>query len=206
MKIKSIRHIMYEAMAIIRGQIFLFPRLNTRLLRIFGRVRLRGGKSNLVIGRRVIFRGDAQLICGWGAGEGGIELQDGVVLEHGCYLNAHGGSITLEKHGFVGVGAIIQGRGMVRLGEDVMLGPYVQIYSSDHPVELAEEPRRMRPEIASPVVIERNVWIGAGSIILRGTVLPRGSVVAAGSVLRTQHDKAAVFASKGGLATPVKPL
>lgn len=186
--------------ALVRGQTLLFPRPNTVLLRVHGRVRVRGPRRNLAIGRRVTFLGDADLVCGWDEPDGKIEIRDGAVFETACYLNAHGGKITVGEHAFVGVRAVIQGKGTVTIGRDSMLGPHVQVYSSDHQARQDGGPYRTQPELAAPVVIGANVWIGANAVILRGTELAPGTVVAAGSVVRLKLAEPALVASAGGLA------
>lgn len=193
------------SIALLRGQIFLFPRLNTRLLRIYGKVKVRGPKNNIQVGRRVTFLGDADLICGWDAPDGKIVLGDGVVLETACYLNAHGGTISIGSNAFVGVRTVIQGKGNVSIGRDSMLGPYVQVYSSDHQTKLSEV-YSAQPELTAPVTIGPNTWVGAGSILLRGTELVAGTVVAAGSVVRIKTDRPSLVARSDGLARVVRNL
>lgn len=191
-------------MALLRGQVFLFPRLNTRLLRIHGRVKIRGPRGNVRIGHRVTFLGDADLVCGWDAPDGKIEIGDGVVLETDCYLNAHGGRITIGAHAFIGVRAVIQGKGNVSIGPDAMLGPHVQVYSSDHGTAIGDTPFRAQPELGTPVSIGRNVWIGANCILLRGTDLAPGTIVAAGSVVRMQTEGPSLVARPDGLARCIR--
>ena len=65
-------------------------------------------------------------------------------------------------------------------GDQVMIGPNVSILTSGHPVEPS---RRRSGVVAKPVVIENNVWIGAGAIILGGVTIGENSVVAAGAVV-----------------------
>jgi acetyltransferase-like isoleucine patch superfamily enzyme len=190
--------------ALVRGQVFLFPRLNTRLLRIHGKVKVRGPRGNVRIGRRVTFLGDADLVCGWDAPDGKIDIGDEVVLETGCYLNAHGGRITIGTHAFIGVRAVIQGKGNVSIGPDAMLGPHVQVHSSDHGTRIGETPFRAQPDVATPVTIGRNVWIGANSVLLRGTDLAPGTIVGANSIVRLRTEGPSLVARPGGMAQCVR--
>lgn len=70
--------------------------------------------------------------------------------------------------------------GGLEIGDDVMIGPNVSLITSGHPVEPA---RRRECVVAKPIVIERNVWIAAGAMILGGVTVGENSVVAAGSVV-----------------------
>ena len=69
----------------------------------------------------------------------------------------------------------------VRIGNNVFFGPAVQIYTVNHPLDT--KTRNTLIEQALPVVIEDDVWIGGGAIILPGVTIGKGSVIAAGSVV-----------------------
>jgi maltose O-acetyltransferase len=69
----------------------------------------------------------------------------------------------------------------VRLGNHVMVGPLVQIYTAAHPLDV--EARNRGDEIARPIVIEDNVWIGGGAILLPGVQVGRNAVIGAGAVV-----------------------
>jgi acetyltransferase-like isoleucine patch superfamily enzyme len=62
----------------------------------------------------------------------------------------------------------------------VMVGPNVSLITSGHPVEPS---RRRDFVVAKPIMIERNVWIGAGATIIGGVTVGENSVVAAGAVV-----------------------
>lgn len=69
----------------------------------------------------------------------------------------------------------------VRIGAHTMIGPCVQLYTAAHPI--AAEPRIQGWEVAKPIVIEENVWIGGAAIILPGVSIGRNAVVGAGAVV-----------------------
>ena len=48
--------------------------------------------------------------------------------------------------------------------------------------------------IALPVVIEKNVWLGAGVIVLKGVTIGEGAIVGAGSVVTKDIPPKAIFA------------
>lgn len=188
------------AVAIARAQVFMFPRPNLGFIRMYGSVTVRGSKSNLRLGSRVIFLGNATLVCGWDSQTDFIDVADGVVLEQGCYLNAHGGSIRLGADSFVGVGSVIQGKGGVLIGERTLLGPYIQIHSSDHP-KVPQFQRKLHEELPGPVHIGDDVWVGAGTIILRNTSIGPGAIVAAGALVKGAYRGGTILGSKACVAT-----
>ncbi|WP_240596607.1 sugar O-acetyltransferase [Rhodohalobacter barkolensis] len=69
----------------------------------------------------------------------------------------------------------------VRIGDRVLLGPKVQIYTATHPLHPAE--RREEWELAHPVTIEDDVWIGGGAIICPGVHIGAGTTIGAGSIV-----------------------
>lgn len=69
----------------------------------------------------------------------------------------------------------------VRIGNHVMIGPHVQIYTPAH--ELQAEARNQGLEVARSIEIEDNVWIGGGAILLPGVRIGLNAVVGAGAVV-----------------------
>jgi len=69
----------------------------------------------------------------------------------------------------------------VRIGDHVMVGPAVQIYTAAHTLEA--ETRIQGWEVAKPIAIEDNVWLGGGAILLPGVRIGRNAVVGAGAVV-----------------------
>lgn len=87
----------------------------------------------------------------------------------------------------IGVDNFIQASGGVTLGNEVMLGPGVKIWSINHRYDDISKPIANQGYHHDPVVIGDGVWIGANVFILPGVNLPEGCVVSAGSVV---HKKA----------------
>ncbi|WFR75723.2 sugar O-acetyltransferase [Lactococcus lactis] len=72
--------------------------------------------------------------------------------------------------------------GDINFGKDVKLGPRVQIYTVNHPVDPKERLER-GIAVASPVHVGDNVWIGGGSIINPGVTIGANTVIGSGSVV-----------------------
>lgn len=69
----------------------------------------------------------------------------------------------------------------VTIGDDVQMGPNVQLLTATHPIEPG--PRRDKWEGAQAITIEDNVWLGGGVIVCPGVTIGRDTVVGAGSVV-----------------------
>lgn len=69
----------------------------------------------------------------------------------------------------------------VTIGDNVLIGPNVSIYTACHPLDAIE--RNKWVEWAEPVTIGNNVWIGGSSTILPGVTVGDNVVIGAGSVV-----------------------
>lgn len=90
-----------------------------------------------------------------------------------------GKNITLGKGVFINAGCRFQDQGGITIGDGALIGHNVVIATLNH--DLAPEKRQSL--IPSPVHIGKNVWIGAGSVILPGVSIGDNSVIGAGSVV-----------------------
>lgn len=69
----------------------------------------------------------------------------------------------------------------IRIGDNCMFGPNVQLYTATHPIEPAK--RNSGVELGKPITIGDNVWIGGSAVIVPGVTLGDNVVVAAGAVV-----------------------
>lgn len=104
----------------------------------------------------------------------------------------YGTHITAGENFFMNFNCVILDCAQVTIGKNVMCGPYVQIYTAYHP--LAAEERIKGPELASPITIGDNVWIGGGAIICPGVTIGNNTTIGAGSVV-TKNVPDNVFAA-----------
>jgi acetyltransferase-like isoleucine patch superfamily enzyme len=91
-----------------------------------------------------------------------------------------GAEITVGRKVFVNQNCTFYDLGGLAIGNDVMIGPNVSLITSGHPLA---PPERRNGVTASPIVIENNVWIAAGAIVIGGVTIGENSVVAAGAVV-----------------------
>lgn len=105
---------------------------------------------------------------------------EGCWIEPPLYVN-WGSRIALGDHVYANTGLTVIDDTFVNIGSHVMLGPWVTISAASHPVD--PELRRQAYQYDLPVVLEENVWVGAGATILPGVTIGKNSVIGAGSVV-----------------------
>ena len=93
----------------------------------------------------------------------------------------YGQNIHIGDHVYLNYLCTILDCNEVHIGHHVMIGPVVQIYTVAH--HLQAEARIQGWEVAKPIVIEDNVWLGGGAILLPGVRIGRNAVVGAGAVV-----------------------
>lgn len=94
---------------------------------------------------------------------------------------AYGKNLFLGDAVYLNVGCVVLDTARVEIGAGSMLGPAVQIYCAEHSQDPAL--RAAGYEIAKPVTIGENVWIGGAAIIMPGVTIADGAIVGSGSVV-----------------------
>ncbi|MFI5239829.1 MAG: sugar O-acetyltransferase [Gemmatimonadales bacterium] len=95
------------------------------------------------------------------------------------FYTAGGNEIRVGHNVFVNQNCTFYDLGGLDIADDVMIGPNVSLITTGHPIE----PAQRRAVTATPIVIEKGVWIAAGVTIIGGVTVGENSVVAAGSVV-----------------------
>ncbi len=93
----------------------------------------------------------------------------------------YGSNIRVGDGFYANFDCVILDCNAVTIGRDVKLGPRVQILAASHPID----PRVLETgrELAAPVTIGDDVWVGAGAIIGPGVTIGSGTTIGAGSVV-----------------------
>jgi acetyltransferase-like isoleucine patch superfamily enzyme len=126
-------------------------------VRVRGRVRVHN-EGTIVIGNRVRFRAETALseLVTWG--DGRIEIGDATTINYGSSISA---------------------AGMVHIGNDCLIGTYVNIMDSN----FHNESDRSWSLASEPVTIGDRVWLGNRCVIMQGVTIGDGAIVAACSLV-----------------------
>ena len=124
-----------------------------------------------------------------------VHLRPPLRVDYGYGL--HIGARTFANFGLVALDVA-----EIRIGQDVQIGPNVQLLTPTHPVEA--EPRRAKWESAAPITIGDNVWLGGGVIVCPGVTIGENTVVGAGAVVT--RDLPADVVAVGNPARVVRAL
>jgi acetyltransferase-like isoleucine patch superfamily enzyme len=130
----------------------------------------------------------------------GIEIGGGTIVMHGAVLHVYNfrdlphSGIRIGSDSLIGEYSVVRGQGGVTIGDRVYTSPFTQILAVNHVFEDPELPFIEQGITAQGIVIEDDVWLGAGSIITDGVRVGKGAVVAAGAVVVTDVPPHAVVA------------
>lgn len=114
--------------------------------------------------------------------KGKIVFGDMITLRPNVEISSTDGKIILEKNIFVNRNTMIVAHESVTVGEGTTIGPNVVIYDHDH-VFGKRKLESNNSFSTAPVVIGKNVWIGAGAIILKGVEIGDNAIVGAGTIV-----------------------
>ncbi|RHZ82576.1 hypothetical protein Glove_108g16 [Diversispora epigaea] len=105
---------------------------------------------------------------------------DGCEIEPPFYCD-YGYNIHIGKDFYTNFNCTILDCNRVEIGDHVLFGPNVQLYPATHSVQ--PEVRATGEELAFPIKIGNNVWVGGGTIICPGVTIGDGVTIGAGSVV-----------------------
>lgn len=119
----------------------------------------------------------------------GIEIGPRTIVMHGAVLHVYNfrempnSGITIGQDSLIGEYSVIRGQGGVKIGDRVYTSPYTQIIAVNHIFSDPDRPFTEQGITAEGIVIEDDVWLGAGSVITDNVRIGKGAVVAAGAVV-----------------------
>ncbi|GAB6099782.1 maltose O-acetyltransferase [Halanaerocella petrolearia] len=113
-------------------------------------------------------------------------LQELFQTEKSCYVEPdfycdYGYNIEIGEEFYANHNCVILDVNKVKIGDNVMFGPNVQVYTATHPLDAQE--RNSGKEMAYPIEIGDNVWVGGGAIICPRVKIGDNVVIGAGSVV-----------------------
>jgi maltose O-acetyltransferase len=126
---------------------------------------------------------------------------EGSVIRPPLYCD-YGYQLRVGARVFINVGLVALDVATITIGDDVQIGPNVQLLTPLHPVEAGL--RREKWEAAKPITIGGNAWLGGGVIVLPGIAIGENTVVGAGAVVTT--DLPASVVAVGNPARIIRSL
>lgn len=93
----------------------------------------------------------------------------------------YGSQVFIGARTFINFGLVALDAATITIGDDVQIGPNVQLLTPTHPLDA--QLRRDKWEAAEPIGVGDNVWLGGGVIVLPGVSIGDDTVVGAGSVV-----------------------
>jgi acetyltransferase-like isoleucine patch superfamily enzyme len=153
-----------------------------RLRAIFRQGALKIARSSKVpFGTRIIWR------------RGDVRIGERVHFRKGVVIDAQEGSIEVGNHVSFNEYSILLGRGGISIGNDVRIAAHAMVVSFDHNFDDLTKPIRLQGVTKKPIVIEDDVWIGAGAKILGGAHIAIGCVIGANAVVKGKTEPYGIY-------------
>lgn len=163
-----------------------YPRLFKRVGRsvAWGRDLALRHPGNITVGDRVGID-DRCLLDAKDAGAAGLRIGDDVLIARDTIIQSKGGWIRIGDQCVIGSQCQLSSVSGIELGHAVMVGGQCYLGGGRHHTDDPTVPMRDQGLYSKgPVVIEDDVWLGAGVIVQDGVRIGKGSVVGAGAVIR----------------------
>jgi len=129
-----------------------------------------------------------------------VSIGKSAIIECTGVVRNLGEGLIIGNNSNIGDFNFIAVRGKIIIGENVLIGPRVNMHAENHIIEHKDIPIKEQGESRIGIIIEDNVWIGAGSIILDGVKVGTGAVIAAGSVV---NKNVSPFSIVGGVPAKI---
>jgi acetyltransferase-like isoleucine patch superfamily enzyme len=112
-----------------------------------------------------------------------VSIHRNTIIECTGVIRELGEGLVIGNNVGIAQNCFIQVRGKVTLGNNIMFGPNVSIFSENHGYERTDITMLEQPTTRKGVVIEDDVWLGTRCVILDGVTIGKGSIVAAGAIV-----------------------
>ena len=121
-------------------------------------------------------------------------IDDYCIIQSTSVLNDLGKGLIIGNNSGIGAFSFLGCQGYIKIGDDVIIGPGLKIFTENHNYEDKYIPIRLQGTSRASVIIEDNVWIGANVTILSGVKIFSGAVIAAGSVVTKNVSSFSIIA------------
>jgi len=116
-------------------------------------------------------------------GGGSVSIGPGSQIHDYAMLMTYGGDIRLGGGCTVNPFCVLYGHGGLTIGDHVRIATHCVIIPANHNFNDLDKPIWQQAETRVGIVIEDDVWIGAGARVMDGVRIGRGSVIGAGAVV-----------------------
>jgi acetyltransferase-like isoleucine patch superfamily enzyme len=121
-----------------------------------------------------------------------VSIHSGSIIDCIGVLNKIGEGLKIGNNVGISSNCFLQIRGTVEIGNDVIMGPNVSIFSENHNYGNDLLPISKQGVTRKGVTIEDGVWLGTRSIILDGVTVGKNSIIAAGSVVNKDVEEGTI--------------
>lgn len=101
------------------------------------------------------------------------------------------GNISIGHNVYINAGCVFLDNAVITIGENSLIGPNVTLSTASHPCDPTQ---RNTDLITAPITIGKNVWLGAGVVVLPGVSIGANSVIAANSVVKSNVPENVLYA------------
>lgn len=108
------------------------------------------------------------------------KLDEGAMINSPFYME-FANHLEMGVNSFINYDCIMLNNAMIKLGDNVLVGPKVSFYTAMHPIDAKQ--REQWLIYAKPITVEDNVWIGGSATILGGVTIGKNAIVGAGAVV-----------------------
>ncbi len=125
-----------------------------------------------------------------------LVVEDYVMIDSFVKIKFTGGvgDIIIERNSYINSGCVFYSGNGIKIGKNVLIAANCTLAPVNHQFELKDKliiEQRFKPSKGG-IIIEDDVWIGAGVIILDGSIIRNGAVIGAGSIVNTEIEAYAI--------------
>ncbi len=146
-------------------------------------------KNNISLSRRISIPYSTNIRF---SNHSNVEILDNFSTRDNCnIIVSDNGVLKIGKKVMLNTNVTIDCRQKIIIGNNIIMGPNISIFDNDHNFKINNNDFRCKE-----IIIEDNVWIASGVIILKGTHIGKNSVVAAGAVVLSDVPENSIYYSK----------
>jgi acetyltransferase-like isoleucine patch superfamily enzyme len=159
-----------------------------------------------------IFIGEDTTVCKYATlevdtvniGESKIVIGDNTLISSFVIIRTHGGTVKIGDSCFVNSFTVLHGHGNLTIGNSCLIGPQVTMVPANNGFKERNTLIKLQTPTQQGIMIEDDVWIGAGVTILDGCTIGKGCVIGAGSVVTRSLESYSIVAGNAAKRIEVR--